>query len=87
VLGPEINKIFQRASDLNDFAGILIFCREFNRSLVNFGHTALSNDRTAGISPAILLFPHLSESLFSTSLLFWCLVCGWVCEDQQKPIF
>jgi hypothetical protein len=31
VLDPEINKLFQGASDLNAFAGILILSRELNR--------------------------------------------------------
>jgi hypothetical protein len=56
VLDPEINKLFQGASDMNAFAGILILSHELNslRLEVKVGNTALSNDRTAGISAPIL---------------------------------
>jgi hypothetical protein len=56
VLSPEIDKLFQGAPDLNEFAGILVFSRELNGFpiKVKIGNAALRNNWTAGISPSIL---------------------------------
>src|ERR1041385_4089280 len=54
VLSPEVNKVLQGTPDLNDLAGTLIFSPKLNALLVDVGYSALSNDRTAGISSAIL---------------------------------
>lgn len=92
MLSPEINKVLQGTPDLNDLGGTLLFGPKLNGLLVDVGYSALGNDRTAGISSAILK-KVLNRPRFFNMLVLGCIRegsvmrCGFSRGDHPSASF